>query len=79
MTGTLTVLGRNKGVHTWDTDSPASIEAAKRAYAAAKDQGSAPFDTSGPEAKPLGGTGFAPGEAETPEDVTMVPRFAGGR
>jgi len=78
MTGTLTILGRNKARLEWDTDSPASVEAARRAYDEATKQGAAPMDTTQETATPakVNGKGFQPGEV--PQDMTMVPRFAGG-
>jgi hypothetical protein len=79
MTGTLKVLGANRALIEWDTDTPASVEAAKRAYAEAAAKGATPFDTTESTAKPMhGATTFDPGKATTPEDITMVPRFAGG-
>jgi hypothetical protein len=71
MTGTLTILGKDAKVIEFDTDAPASIEAAERAYAEARLSGKQGFDTK--TGKRLNGT-LDP----SVEDQTMVPRFAGG-
>jgi hypothetical protein len=76
VTGVLTVLGRGKGRYEWDTDKPVSVEDAKRAFKSAVRAGSLPFDTQAQ--KPVSKLDFEPGKVETPQDVTMVPRFAGG-
>jgi len=74
MTGTLTIIGAPTRRVEWDTDRPASYEAAKQAYKDALALGAQPFDTKVEQAERIGDV------AEMPDtDVTMVPRFAGGQ
>lgn len=75
MTGTLTIVGAKSKTVEWDTDKPASFEAAKAAYEAARSSGAQAF---------AGGTAVEGAtRVDTPvmpeTDITMVPRFAGGR
>jgi hypothetical protein len=73
MTGTLTISGTKAKKFEWDTDMPATYEAAKAAYDDARLSGLQAF---------AGAAGTETRRVDDPtmpeEDVTMVPRFAGG-
>jgi hypothetical protein len=73
MTGTLTILGRKSSQVEWDTDTPTTYEAAKAAYEQARSAGLQAFAGSVTEEARRVDTPTMP-----EEDVTMVPRFAGG-
>jgi len=71
MTGTLTIVGAPSRKLEWDTDRPASYEAAKAAYAKAVTGTGQAFDTKAE-------TRIDSPEMPEIEDITVVPRFSGG-
>lgn len=79
MTGSLTILGGKVKQVNWDTDSPVSVEEARLAYETAIRAGGQPFDTTAETAARIDNRAAAtPGQATAPEDLTVIPRYAGG-
>lgn len=80
MTGTLTILGGGTKKYPWDTDNPVSVEEATRAFNTAIRAGGQAFDTTEDPGKRIDRPAeIGEGRETMPEDVTVVPRFAGGR
>jgi hypothetical protein len=79
MTGTVTIVGRGRGIYHWDTDQPVTVEEARLAFRRAIRAGGSAFDTTEQPGKKIHvPTSYAPGKEDEPKDVTVVPPFAGG-